>query len=108
MQKLFSLTRIASSEGIYSSITDLFFSSLEKAVERLMWENENNTEPYGLCECYYDFAVIEEADLDGNDPDWLFQKWYQLKNQENGEYRWIETTRPSQFGNIVSFYSSGK
>lgn len=105
MQKLFSLTRIAKGE---STITDMFFSSVEKAKATLSWENENVKSPYGLCECYYDLAVIEEAEFDNNGADWSFQIWYQLQKQENEEYLWIEIPCPKEYERTVCFYSSGK
>lgn len=110
MQQLFSLTRISSNnEYEYkASVTDIFFSSLEKAVARLEWENENGLEPYGLCECSYDLVVIEEAQLDSNDPDFFFQKWFELQKQEDGGYLWKEIDCPEKYKRTVCFHSIGQ
>ncbi len=111
MQKLYSLTRIAESDCkdvIASTITDLFYTTVTKAIGRLEWENKNLKTPYGLCECYYKYVVIEEAILDDNDYDWEFQIWYELKEQENGDYIWTEIECPKKYQRTVSFYASGK
>lgn len=87
----------------FSTITDLFFKDLEKARDFLKRDSEHGS--YGLCECYYNYVVIEELsfvdDADcTEDRKWDWQEWYELRDNKG----WVKIDRPEWAAGTVDFF----
>lgn len=100
---LYSITRIAKEpKETESSITDLFFKDLDKARDTILLDGANG--PYGLCECFYNYIVIEQIQLqdEPEDADPFWQEWYEYMADET----WIRIDPPEWVGKTVSFFGA--
>jgi hypothetical protein len=86
----------------FASVTDLFFETLEEARAYVQADSEFGC--YGLCECYYQYIVIEQRNFaNGKDEaDWNFQEWYEMPKGDQ-PYSWNKIEAPLWAKGTVDF-----
>jgi hypothetical protein len=69
---------------------------------------EQEDSPYGLCECYYEYLLIEKRTIgEIDDVCWGDQEdaetWFKLENNDNGSIKYVRIDKPECFKQTCNF-----
>ena len=79
------------------------FTDLQPFLDALLKESD----PYGICECYYEYIVIEPYRLNEIDScfvedekgEWIRAVWYKMDDN----YKWSKIETPECFKQVIGF-----
>jgi len=65
---------------------------------------DNSTDPYGICECYYEYLLIETSETNQVDP-WVDEEmWFKSEhNSEDGTIKWNKIPKPEYLQRMCNF-----
>jgi hypothetical protein len=65
---------------------------------------DKQDDPYGLCECYYEYLLIEKRTIgEIDDTCWDGEIWFKLENNEDGSIKYVRIDKPECFKQTCNF-----